>query len=69
VPNLGTPVVVALFGFVGFFTYVTPILLHMITKKYVTHIYFNSSTGKYSAVCLNFFLREKTVIDSANAII
>lgn len=61
-PNLGTPVVVALFGFVGFFTFVTPLLLHMITKKYVTHIYFNSDTEMYSAVCLNFFLREKMVI-------
>jgi hypothetical protein len=38
----------------------------MITKKYVTHIYFSSNTGKYSAVCLNFFLREKTVIDPTN---
>jgi transmembrane protein 70 len=61
-PNLGTPAVVALFGFVGFFTFVTPFLLHMITKKYVTHIYFNSDTEMYSAVCLNFFLREKMVI-------
>lgn len=62
-PNLGTPIVVCLFGFVGFFTFVTPFLLHMITKKYVTHIYLNSGTGNYSAVCLDFFLREKTVID------
>lgn len=61
-PNLGTPIVVTLLGFVGLFTYVTPFLLHMVTKKYVTYIYFNSNTGKYSAVCLNFFLREKTVI-------
>jgi transmembrane protein 70 len=60
-PNLGTPVVVALFGFVGFFTFVTPFLLHLITRKYVTHIYFNSDTEMYSAVCLNFFLRKKTV--------
>jgi len=66
VPNLGTPVSVALFGFVGFFTFVTPFLLHMITKKYVTHIYFNSDTGNYSAIRLNFFLREKMVIGSAN---
>lgn len=63
VPNLGTPTVVALFGFVGFFTFVTPVLLHMITKKYVTHIYFDSSTGTYSAICLTFFLRRKKVID------
>ena len=63
VPNLGTPIVVALFGFVGFFTFVTPFLLHVITKKYVTHIYFDSSTGKYSAICLTFLLREKKVID------
>jgi hypothetical protein len=66
VPNLGTPVVVALFGFVGFFTFVTPILLHMITKKYVTYIYFDSSTGNYSAICLTFFLRKKKVIGQAN---
>lgn len=60
-PNLGTPTVVALFGFVGFFTFVTPVLLHMITKKYVTHIYFDSSTGNYSAICLTFLLREKKI--------
>jgi transmembrane protein 70 len=60
-PNLGTPVVVALFGFVGFFTFITPFLLNMITRKYVTRIYFNSDTEMYSAVCLNFFLREKMV--------
>ena len=63
VPNLGTPTVVAMFGFVGFFTFVTPVLLHMITKKYVTHIYFDSSTGNYSAFCLTFLLRKKKVID------
>jgi len=63
VPNLGAPAVVAMFGFVGFFTFVTPVLLHMITKKYVTHIYFDSSTGNYSAICLTFLLREKKVID------
>jgi transmembrane protein 70 len=59
--NLGTPLVVCAFGFVGFFTFVTPVLLHMITKKYVTRMYFNSDTEMYSAVCLTFFLREKMV--------
>jgi hypothetical protein len=62
VPTLGTPTVVAMFGFLGFFTFVTPVSLHMITKKYVTHIYFDSSTGNYSAICLTFLLREKKVI-------
>ena len=59
-PNLGTPTVVAMFGFLGFFfTFVTPVLVHMITKKYVTHIYFDSSTRKYSAICLTPPQRKK----------
>jgi transmembrane protein 70 len=62
VQNLGTPTVVALFGVVGFFTFVTPFLLHMITKKYITYIYFDSGAGNYSAIYLTFFLREKKVI-------
>ena len=67
--SLGAPITVALFGFVGFFTFVTPLLLHTITKKYVTHIYFNSGSELYSATVLDFFLRKKRVILSIFLII
>ncbi|KAJ4443858.1 transmembrane protein 70 homolog, mitochondrial [Periplaneta americana] len=67
--NLETPLLVALFGFVGFFTFVTPFLLNMVTKKYVTYIHFNSDTGKYSATRLNFFLQEKKISFTAGEVV
>ncbi|KAJ9594724.1 hypothetical protein L9F63_013998 [Diploptera punctata] len=67
--SLGAPITVALFGFVGFFTFVTPFLLHSITKKYVTHMYFNSRSDLYSATVLDFFLREKKVTFSKDEVV
>ncbi|GAB0093221.1 Transmembrane protein 70 homolog, mitochondrial [Sergentomyia squamirostris] len=52
----GTPVVVLLSGFVGFFTFVTPLLLHWITKKYVTMLQYNAGNKEYSATTISFFL-------------
>ncbi|XP_059478286.1 transmembrane protein 70 homolog, mitochondrial [Neocloeon triangulifer] len=41
-------------SFIGFFTIVTPLLIHYITKKYVTDMYYNSETETYTAVTLSF---------------
>ncbi|XP_059612790.1 transmembrane protein 70 homolog, mitochondrial [Phlebotomus argentipes] len=52
----GTALVVFMSGFVGFFTFVTPFLLHWITKNYVSAMKFNASTQEYTATTISFFL-------------
>lgn len=54
-----TPVILAVCGFVGFFTFVTPFLLHVITKRYVIEMKFDARTQEYTATTLSFFLRKK----------
>ncbi|XP_047995670.1 transmembrane protein 70 homolog, mitochondrial [Leguminivora glycinivorella] len=54
-----TSLLVAICSVVGFFTFVTPILLHQITKKYVTKIDYDSTNSTYKAVTYNFFIAEK----------
>ncbi|KPJ08219.1 Transmembrane protein 70-like, mitochondrial [Papilio machaon] len=54
-----TSLLIAICSVVGFFTFVTPLLLHVITKKYVTEVYYNPETMSYTAVTLNFFLVPK----------
>lgn len=44
---------------VGFFTYGTPFILHMITKKYVTRIEYDEPANKYIATTLSLFNKEK----------
>lgn len=56
-----TSLLIAICSVVGFFTFVTPLLLHFITKKYVTEIYYNPETSTYKAVTINFFLASKEV--------
>lgn len=48
-------------SFIGFFTFVTPFLIHWITKKYVTRLEYDHEKDLYSATTLSFFLREKKV--------
>lgn len=53
---------VAFCGFIGFFTFLTPVLLHLITKGYVARLYHHADTDTYTAVTYNVFLMEtKTV--------
>lgn len=54
----GAPMMWFLCTFVGFFTFVTPVLLHFITNKYVTEMSFNPETGVYTAVTISFLLRK-----------
>lgn len=44
---------------VGFFTFVTPFLLHVVTKRYVTELYYNPKEQEYIATTINFFLMKK----------
>lgn len=56
-----TPVLLAICGFVGFFTFVTPILIHFITKKYVTELHYDDKSKEYIATTINFFLLKKQI--------
>uniref|UniRef100_A0A182QJK9 Transmembrane protein 70 homolog, mitochondrial n=1 Tax=Anopheles farauti TaxID=69004 RepID=A0A182QJK9_9DIPT len=57
----GMPMIVAVCGFAGFFTFVTPVLLHLVTKRYVTELHYDASKQQYTATTITFFLqREKT---------
>ncbi|EFX71854.1 hypothetical protein DAPPUDRAFT_216425 [Daphnia pulex] len=49
------PLVVALYSAVGIFTFVTPFLIHFITKKYVTDIMFDPVREEYTASVYKFF--------------
>lgn len=50
---------VAFCGVVGFFTFLTPALLHFFTKGYVVRLYHDPGTDVYTAVTYSVFLREK----------
>ncbi|XP_046390446.1 transmembrane protein 70 homolog, mitochondrial isoform X2 [Ischnura elegans] len=65
----GTGVLIGVATFVGFFTFVTPVLLHSITKKYVTDLHYNAETGVYTASLLTFFLRVKKVNFKAEEVV
>jgi len=50
---------IAVGGFASFFVYLTPVLLHLISKRYVTQMTLDSATGEYTAATYTFFLRKK----------
>lgn len=52
---------IAICSFVGFFTFVTPVLLHFVTKKYVTSIAYNSKDDSYTATIYTLFIRKKEI--------
>ncbi|KAK4877645.1 hypothetical protein RN001_010151 [Aquatica leii] len=47
------PLIVVAWSFFGFFTLGTPILLHMIAKKYVTQLRYKVDTDSYIATTVN----------------
>ncbi|XP_051267939.1 transmembrane protein 70, mitochondrial [Dicentrarchus labrax] len=50
---------VAFCGVIGFFTIVTPVLLHLFTRGYVIRLYHNPDTDTYTAITYSVFLTEK----------
>jgi len=48
-------------AFLSFFTFATPLLIHSISKKYVTKLYYNQVEDKYTAVVYNIFIRPKKI--------
>lgn len=57
----GLPVIIGLCSFIGFFTFVTPLLLHFVCKKYVTRMEYDTFNNKYIATVLSFFCRPQRV--------
>ncbi|XP_055537287.1 transmembrane protein 70 homolog, mitochondrial [Wyeomyia smithii] len=55
----GTPMIVAICGIAGFFTFVTPFLLHLITKRYVTDLSYDASAQEYTATTITFLLQRQ----------
>ncbi|CAH2037710.1 unnamed protein product, partial [Iphiclides podalirius] len=64
-----TSLLVAICSVVGFFTFVTPLLLHLVTKKYVTDIHYDPETSTYKAVTYNFFLVPKKLEFKPNDVV
>ncbi|XP_023254040.1 transmembrane protein 70, mitochondrial [Seriola lalandi dorsalis] len=46
-------------GVIGFFTFLTPVVLHLITKGYVIRLYHHPDRDTYTAVTYSVFLTEK----------
>lgn len=57
----GIGMTVAVCSMVGFFTFVTPLLLHLVTRKYVIDMEFDHETETYTASTISFFLYTKRV--------
>ncbi|XP_013869301.1 transmembrane protein 70, mitochondrial [Austrofundulus limnaeus] len=49
-------------GMIGFFTFVTPVLLHLLSRRYVIRLYHNPGTDTYTAITYNVFLMEKKCV-------
>lgn len=50
------------YGVIGFFTFLTPALLHFLTKRYVIRMYHNPRRDVYTAVTCSVFLTEKMTV-------
>lgn len=46
-------------GIIGFFTFLTPVILHYVTKGYVIRLYHHADRDTYTAVTYSVFLTEK----------
>ncbi|KAF2901585.1 hypothetical protein ILUMI_04598 [Ignelater luminosus] len=55
------PLIIGICSFVGFFTLVTPFLLHFITKKYVTRLVYKPETKTYVATTLTLLNMSKEI--------
>lgn len=57
----GTGLGTILCSIVGIFTFVTPVLLHFVTKKYVIDIRYNEQKDEYTCATVSFFLFKNKV--------
>ncbi|KAH8255931.1 hypothetical protein KR026_002936 [Drosophila bipectinata] len=66
----GTGMAVFLCSVGGFFTFVTPLLLHFITKKYVTELHYNPQTEEYTATTISLLLQKiKTTFRTSDVVV
>ncbi|KAH8378623.1 hypothetical protein KR009_000374 [Drosophila setifemur] len=66
----GTGMAVFLCSVGGFFTFVTPLLLHFITKKYVTEVHYNPKTEEYTATTISLLLMKvKTTFRPSDVVV
>ena len=49
-------------GVMGVFTFITPVLLHVVTKGYVVRLSHDADTDTYTAVTYNILLMEKKTV-------
>lgn len=49
-------------GIIGIFTFLTPVLLHLVTKGYVVRLYHSAETDTYTAVTYSALLAEKKTV-------
>ncbi|XP_050771647.1 transmembrane protein 70, mitochondrial [Gymnogyps californianus] len=52
----------AFYGLIGFFTFVTPVTLHILTKGYVIRLYYKDEMDTYTAITYNAILAEKATV-------
>ncbi|XP_029815224.1 transmembrane protein 70, mitochondrial [Manacus vitellinus] len=52
----------AFYGMIGFFTFVTPVTLHVLTKGYVIRLYYKDEKDTYTAITYNAILAEKATV-------
>ncbi|XP_027530337.1 transmembrane protein 70, mitochondrial [Neopelma chrysocephalum] len=52
----------AFYGVIGFFTFVTPVTLHVLTKGYVIRLYYKDEKDTYTAITYNAILAEKATV-------
>lgn len=63
----GTGLGVLVCSVAGIFTFITPLLLHFVTKKYVIDVRYNKKTDEYTCVTVSFFLfRNEVNFDVSN---
>lgn len=68
VSNLHWALATMVGGVAGFFVFVTPVLLHFVTKRYVTMMYLNRDSGVFTATTYTLLLREKEHSFTANEV-
>ncbi|XP_067146665.1 transmembrane protein 70, mitochondrial [Apteryx mantelli] len=52
----------AFYGLIGFFTFITPVTLHILTKGYVIRLYYKAEMDTYTAITYNAILAEKATV-------
>eukprot|EP00062_Callorhinchus_milii_P003176 gi/632940201/ref/XP_007885192.1/ PREDICTED: transmembrane protein 70, mitochondrial [Callorhinchus milii] len=53
---------IAFCGIIGFFTFLSPVVLHLVTKGYVVSLHHNAETDTYTAVTYNVLLQPKKTV-------